>query len=437
MAKDSSPQNLDKDARAASGSDQTPAGSSALSTGTVAASTEIEPLSDSAPHSSSGPITSAVPPELAASKQYADVRELGRGGMGVVYKARNVMMNRLEVLKIVNKSLLDWPGAAERFKREIRSAAKLRHPNVVGAFSAHEFGDLLVFAMEYVEGVDLGKLLKSRGSLPVPNACYYVYQAALGLQHAHEKQMVHRDIKPSNLILTREGKKQVVKILDFGLAKGTGEKGVEDSLSGAGKMVLCTPDYVAPEQIKDSSLTDIRSDIYSLGCTLYYLVAGQLPFIGKSIYEVLAAHRSTEATPLADLRPEVPIELSRLVTKMMAKDPAHRFQTPAEVAAALKMFFRPVLDVEVVQSGIILTPVDRVPAPASTGKTGVQAKSPTKVTRAILDEPTPTIKKRSRSTSRKTKKPLSLARLIVTLVGSCLVLALFIAWAAGAFKGKS
>src|SRR5262249_10089049 len=161
-----------------------------------------------------------VPPELTASGQYADIRELGRGGMGVVYLARNVMMNRLEVLKVVNQSILDFPGAADRFAREIRSAAKLLHPNVVAGYSAQQHGALLVLAMEYGEGEDLAKLVKRRGALPVANACYYVYQAALGLQHAHEKGMVHRDIKPSNLILTRDGKKPVVKILDFGLAKG-------------------------------------------------------------------------------------------------------------------------------------------------------------------------------------------------------------------------
>ncbi|HEY2786597.1 MAG TPA: serine/threonine-protein kinase [Fimbriiglobus sp.] len=440
MAENETSQEFGKKSPSLSGSGSGPSGSgsvaSEISTGTVVATAEVEALSASAPPIPSASSAKNIPPELAQSTQYADVRELGRGGMGVVYLARNVMMNRLEVLKIVNKALLEWPGASDRFIREIRSAAKLRHPNVVGAFSAQQIGDLLVFAMEYVEGVDLSKLLKSRGPLPIPNACYYVYQAALGLQHAHEKQMVHRDIKPSNLILTREGKKQVVKILDFGLAKGTGEQGIEESLSGAGKMVLCTPDYVAPEQIKDNSQTDIRSDIYSLGCTLYYLISGQLPFAGKDIYEVLAAHRSSKAIPLTERRPEVPDGLSSLVAKMMAKNPAHRFQTPAEVAVALKAFFRPALDVEVVQSGIVLTPVDRVPAAAPPPKPN-PLKTSTKIVRAILDEAPVQGKKRSRPVVRETKKPLSLTRLIVTAIGSCLILALFIAWSAGAFKGGS
>jgi serine/threonine protein kinase len=278
-----------------------------------------------------------VPPELAHNPQYEVLRELGRGGMGVVYLAKNKLMDRLEVLKVVNKMLLDRPGAIERFLREIRSAAKLSHPNVVAAYSAVQSGDLLAFAMEYVEGDDLAKLVKSRGPLPVPHACYYVQQAALGLQHAHEKKMVHRDIKPQNLILSREGKKHIVKVLDFGLAKAKSEKAEETGLTGEGQM-LGTPDYVAPEQTLDAAHADIRADIYSLGCTLYYLLTGAPPFEGLNLYGVLHAHLSMEAKPLNLVRPEVPERLAAVVRKMMAKDPAKRYQTPAEVVQALSVF---------------------------------------------------------------------------------------------------
>ena len=190
--------------------------------------------------------------------------------MGVVYLARNTLMDRLEVLKVVN-----W--SADRFVREIQAAARLRHPNVVGAYSAQRLGDLLVFAMEYVPGEDLARVVKARGPLPVAHACHYAYQAAQGLQHAHEQGMVHRDIKPSNLILTRDGNRPVVKILDFGLAKGVSETGVDGSLTAEGAM-LGTPDYVAPEQTLDAA----RADIYSLGCTLYHLLTGRPPFVGRS-----------------------------------------------------------------------------------------------------------------------------------------------------------
>jgi serine/threonine protein kinase len=239
----------------------------------------------------------------------------------------------LEVLKVVNQTLLSRPGALERFQREIQAVAKLSHPNIVTAYSVLRLGTLMVLAMEYVEGQDLGQGVQKRGPMPVVNACHYVQQAASGLQHAYEKGLVHRDIKPSNLILSRD-KKQIVKILDFGLAKATSEKRVEGGLTGEGKM-LGTPDYVAPEQTLDAQQADIRADIYSLGCTLYYLLTGAPPFQGNSLYEILQAHHSVDARPLNLVRPEVPVELAAVVAKMMAKDPARRYQQPDEVAKAL------------------------------------------------------------------------------------------------------
>lgn len=192
-----------------------------------------------------------APPELLDHPDYELIRELGRGGMGVVYLARNRPLDRLEVLKVVGKKLLDVPGALERFQREIRSAAKLNHPNIVGAYTVLRPGDLLVFAMEYVDGSDLAQTVKRRGPLPVTNAAFYAHQAALGLQHAHEQRMVHRDIKPNNLMLAISGKKHVVKILDFGLAKATSEDQIDGSLTKSGQM-LGTPDYIAPEQMLDA-----------------------------------------------------------------------------------------------------------------------------------------------------------------------------------------
>lgn len=278
------------------------------------------------------PTPAAIPPELAAS-HYADIRELGRGGMGVVYLARNTLMDRLEVLKVVSRS-------PDRFVREIQAAARLNHPNVVGAYSAQQLGTRLVFAMEYVPGEDLARLVRSRGPLPIPDACGYAAQAALGLQHAHEQGMVHRDIKPSNLILSHDGDKPVVKILDFGLAKAAGETPVDTALTAEGAM-LGTPDYIAPEQTLDATRADIRSDVYSLGCTLYHLLAGRPPFGGRGLYEVLRAHHTAEAPALRSIRPGVPPQLAAVVSKMMAKDPARRYQAPAEVAAALRPFLEP------------------------------------------------------------------------------------------------
>jgi len=285
-------------------------------------------------------VVPGLPPELEGNPEYEILRELGKGGMGVVYLARNKAMDRLEVLKVVNKAVLDRPGAIERFQREIRSAAKLNHPNIVIAYHAPQLGNLLVFAMEYVPGENLAEVIKNQGGpLPVLNACYYVQQAVLGLQHAFEKGMVHRDIKPQNLILAKDGKRHIVKILDFGLAKARSEKKADYDLTGEGKM-LGTPDYIAPEQMMDAASAHIRADICSLGCTLYFLLAGRPPFQGRSLLELLQAHQSAEAKPLNQVRSDVAPGLAAVVAKMMAKAPEQRYQTPLELAQAILPFLK-------------------------------------------------------------------------------------------------
>jgi serine/threonine protein kinase len=303
--------------------------------------------SPSAPLSTEGtpgpvapPPADTLPPELVDHADYEIVRELGRGGMGVVYLAQNKLMGRPEVLKVVGRHLVERPGVGDRFLREIRSAAKLHHPNIVTAHSAIRLGESLVLAMEYVEGLDLAKMVKTKGPLPIAHACYFIHQAALGLQHAHERGMVHRDIKPANLILARDGKKAIVKVLDFGLAKVTSEGQADSGLTREGQM-LGTPDFIAPEQIRNAQSADIRADIYSLGCTFYYLLTGGPPFRGDHLWDVYQAHFSMEAGPLNLVRPEVPVELAAVVAKMMAKEPGRRFQTPGEVARALTPFFKP------------------------------------------------------------------------------------------------
>jgi serine/threonine protein kinase/formylglycine-generating enzyme required for sulfatase activity len=285
------------------------------------------------------PPTDTLPPELAGHPDYEIVRELGRGGMGVVYLANNRLMGRPEVLKVVGRHLIERPGIGDRFLREIRSAAKLQHPNIVTAYAALRMGESLVLAMEYVEGVDLAKKIETNGSLPITYASYFIHQAALGLQHAHERGMVHRDIKPANLILARDGKKPIVKVLDFGLAKVTSEGPIDRCLTREGQM-LGTPDYIAPEQIRNAQSADIRADIYSLGCSFYYLLTGGPPFHGEHAWDIYQAHFSMDAQPLNLVRPEVPVELAALVGKMMAKEPNRRFQSPGDVAQALTPFFK-------------------------------------------------------------------------------------------------
>jgi len=297
------------------------------------------PTTEGSPRSTASPANS-LPSGLAEHPDYEILGELGRGGMGVVYLAWNKLMGRKEVLKVVSRELMDRRGVLDRFLREIRSAAQLHHANVVSAYSAFRAGESIVFAMEYVEGQNLASYVKTQGPLPVVHACYLISQAALGLQCAHEKGLVHRDIKPSNLILAKQERRAVVKVLDFGLAKATREGPVEKGLTHEGQM-LGTPDYIAPEQSLDATKADIRADIYSLGCTLHYLLTGAPPFQGTSLYEVLQAHHSMEAKPLNLVRPDVPWELAAVVGKMMAKEPGRRYQTPGEVAKALRPFYKP------------------------------------------------------------------------------------------------
>jgi uncharacterized protein (TIGR03067 family) len=297
-------------------------------------------------------VASDIPADLANHARYRIVDLLGTGGMGAVYKAEHRLMQRLVALKVINPKFTRSKQAVERFRREAQAAARLDHPHIVRAHDAEQAGDLHFLVMEYVLGTDLGKVLEERGPLPVAEACDSIRQAAVGLQHAHESGMVHRDIKPQNLMLsqTREpggGVGSIVKILDFGLASLTTEAApdpgadhqisVDSQKSGltqAGAL-MGTPDYMAPEQGRNASSADIRSDIYSLGCTLYTLLAGKVPFPGGTAIDKILAHSTRPVPPLGDVRSDAPAALAKVLDKMMAKDPADRYQTPAEVAGAL------------------------------------------------------------------------------------------------------
>jgi len=400
------------------------------------------------------PPASSLPSGLAELPDYEILGELGRGGMGVDYLAQNKLMGRKEVLKVVSRELMDRRGVLDRFLREIRNAAQLHHPNIVTAYSAIRAGESIVFAMEYVEGHDLAQLVKGNGPLPVAHACNFIYQAALGLQYAHEKGMVHRDIKPSNLILARHGKKPVVKVLDFGLAKATREGPVDKGLTQEGQM-LGTPDYIAPEQSIDAHKADIRADIYSLGCTLYYLLSGSAPSQAARLYEVLQAHHSMEARPLNLVRPELPWELAAVVRKMMAKDPARRYQTPSEVAQALKPFFKaseagPVgSKAEVSQVGQPPA-VQRVPRSGPPAATNVAPASPEPKARTTVESTQPEPKWQSLIEIADTEpepaavKPVAPWRggprppwLWPAVAGGVLLVGLSIAWFAGVLTFKT
>jgi WD40 repeat protein len=276
----------------------------------------------------------AIPPELARHERYRVVRLLGEGGMGSVYEAEQIAMQRRVALKVIRRADTAGPAALERFRREVRAAARLSHPNIVTAYDAETAGELHFLVMEYVPGISLAWLVKERGPLPIDEACAYVRQAALGLQHAHERGLVHRDIKPDNLIRCSDG---TVKILDFGLAALTAEGG--GGLTEA-NVVMGTPDYMAPEQAEDCHGTDIRADLYSLGCTLYYLLTGKPPYPAPTPLLKVLAHRDRPVPSLRRARPDAPQELAAVVERLLAKKPEDRYQTPHEVAAALQQFTR-------------------------------------------------------------------------------------------------
>jgi serine/threonine protein kinase len=263
--------------------------------------------------------------------QYLILERLGEGGMGQVFKARQQRMNRPVALKVIRKDRLGSPETIRRFQREVLAAAQLSHPNVVTAYDADVVGNIHYFAMEFVEGTDLSRLVREYGPLPVPHACNYILQAAQGLQHAHEKGMVHRDIKPSNLLLDRTG---TVKILDLGLARFFHDD-TDDLSKRYSEGPIGTMDYMAPEQALDSHHADIRADIYSLGATFYFLLAGHGPYQEGTALQKMIRQQLLPPRPIRDIRPDLPEGLAAVIGRMMAKDPAARYQTPAEAAEAL------------------------------------------------------------------------------------------------------
>jgi serine/threonine protein kinase len=284
-----------------------------------------------------------LPGGLAGHPRYEVVQFLGAGGMGVVYKAWHRLMHRYVALKVLNEGLIGIPGMLERFQREVRAAARLSHPNIVHAYDADHWGDTHFLVMEYVDGIDLDRLVNREGRLSIEQACNYTRQAARALQHAFERGMIHRDIKPHNLMLAVGGQ---IKVLDFGLARvvdqliGSPEPGMPAGRSTAAFETgaegrLGTADYMAPEVLDDPQQATIRSDIYSLGCTLYHLLTGRAPCRSEEIEEKIDCHRKHQMRPVEKLRPETPVELVRIVDRMLAVDPAERFATPDEAAAAL------------------------------------------------------------------------------------------------------
>ena len=324
-----------------------------------------------------GMITRFHADRLAAGKykgfqlgSYLILDQLGAGGMGQVYLAEHTAMQRLVALKVLPLFSSEDAVARERFLREARAAATLDHPNIVRVFDLCQEGKLLYLVMEYVEGISLNALVGKCGPIGIAAACHYARQVAFGLQHAHQLGFVHRDIKPANLLLDRTG---IIKILDLGLIRSEADAAMGLTRQLDSRTVLGTADYVAPEQAVDSSSVDIRADLYSLGATLYYLLAGRPLFPEGRTAQKLVWQQMKEPVPIDRLRPEVPPELADVVHTLLQKRPEDRYQTPLKVFEALGPFDQD--EVGPPDERLLPKPPLRVLASRSAAPSGVSARA--------------------------------------------------------------
>jgi eukaryotic-like serine/threonine-protein kinase len=263
--------------------------------------------------------------------KYKVLERLGVGGMGQVFLCEHKLMRRRVALKVLPTAKAEDPSSLDRFYREARAVAALDHPNIVRAYDIDQDDNLHFLVMEYVDGASLHDILKKTRQMDVLRASHYIYWSAIGLQHAHEQGIIHRDIKPGNILVDRQG---VVKILDMGLARFFNDE-TDHITKKYDENVLGTADYLAPEQALDSHSVDGRADIYSLGATFYFLLTGNPPFADGTVAQKLIWHQNREPKPIKLFRGDVPEGIINIVNKMMAKNPADRFQSPNEIAAIL------------------------------------------------------------------------------------------------------
>jgi serine/threonine-protein kinase len=243
--------------------------------------------------------------------------------MGVVYRAEQISRKRIVALKVLSKTLATSPGFQERFRREARAMGRLDHPNIVRYFAAGEAGGFVYLAMELVEAGSLAKWLGKLGKLPVPDAVFVAAECGKGLQYAHEQGLVHRDVKPDNVLLSPDGR---VKLADLGLAKAADDDtGLTQTGIGIG-----TPLYAAPEQTRNAKHADARSDLYALGSVAYHCLTGRPPFPGSNLLEILTAKEKGVYVPPSVANPAVPASLDRVLVRLLAKKPEHRYQSCAE-----------------------------------------------------------------------------------------------------------
>jgi eukaryotic-like serine/threonine-protein kinase len=294
--------------------------------------------------------------------KYKVLEKLGSGGMGTVFLCEHKLMRCLRAIKILPAAKAQDEAALGRFYREARAVAAIDHPNIVHAYDIDQDENLHFLVMEYVDGASMQEIVKKTGPLSILRACHYIRQSAIGLDHAQRAGLVHRDIKPGNILVSREG---AVKILDMGLARFFNDD--DDILTRKfDENVLGTADYLAPEQALDSHTVDIRADIYSLGATFYFLLTGKTPFGEGTVAQKLFWHQSRNPRAVREARPDAPVGVEAIISKMMAKEPAQRYQTPAELVDALAPF---------TQTAIGAPPESEMPklCPAAHGRVSCEA----------------------------------------------------------------
>lgn len=287
---------------------------------------------------------------------YQIAGQLGEGGMGTVYRGVHTLIDREVAIKVLRSDVAFAPQAVSRFIREAQTCVGLIHPNIVTTYEIDKQGDTVYMVMELVEGDDLSALVKKHGPLTDKEAVQTIKQVADGLAHAHAKGIIHRDIKPHNIIVSESGN---AKLVDLGLARIVAEdvskeesnRACQDRTSRSPNEIwedqtktgslLGTLAYMAPEQAIDPRQVDPRSDIYSLGCTLYFLLAGQHAFVGRSAEDVIRKHHSSDYRKLVDVQPSVPATLASIVHRMMAANPSERFKSAADVAHTLDTWLYP------------------------------------------------------------------------------------------------